>query len=255
MYIKPDFDPCAPTLFCKFWGPGTTSHYVLHSNCYGIDPGFVGCSAPTSFTLAKQSGNSTHTYDNGASFQPSHGPPQMVGTIFGEILGFSASSSVAFRVELNFTRSICVFLTYIIWWYRQWSTMQFLNTNYKDIVKFVKFGVTVLKHQEALETNFYQNFWRVLVKAAVGHVLDRIWSLSCKKIYSHSEWLPTAFQKTWQYTYSFVHFSYYYSCLSYSCSFSYLMGVSGKLFLSQPMSFAFCSSNWRWGEGSMGGFF
>lgn len=114
--MKPDFDPCeatsAPALVCKFWGPGTTSHYVLHSNYYRIDPGFFSCSAPTSFTLPKQNSSSTHTYDNGASSHPSHGPPQIAGSIFGGILGFSVASPLVFRVELNFTRSICVFLTY-----------------------------------------------------------------------------------------------------------------------------------------------
>lgn len=113
--IKPDFDPCeatsAPALVCKFWGPGTTSHYVLHSNYYRTDPGFVSCSAPTLFTVAKQN---SFSYDNGASFHPSHGPPQMVGSTFGGILGFSAASPLVFRVELDFTRSICVFLTYYL---------------------------------------------------------------------------------------------------------------------------------------------
>lgn len=77
----------------------------------------------------------------------------MVGSMFGEIHGFSAASPLVFRVELNFTRSICVFLTYYMT-VQAMKQVQFLNTNYKDVGKFVEFDISVLKHQEALEKKF-----------------------------------------------------------------------------------------------------
>lgn len=89
--------------------------------------------------------------------------------------------SFGFQSGVEFYQEHLCFPDIIIWWYRQWSTVQFLNTNYKDVGKFVKFDVTVLKQQEALETNFDQR-WQVLVKVAVGHMLDRIWSLWCKRL-------------------------------------------------------------------------
>jgi len=80
--------------------------------------------------------------------------------------------------------------------------MSFLNAIYKMFESLSGLSVIVLKHQETLEPYSDQR-GQVLVKAAVGHALGRIWSLACERIDPCPECISPAPQNTLQYTHSF----------------------------------------------------